>query len=225
MEQSHVTAQTIGRQVRKAREHREWSAQRLADEMTAAGRPWQRLMVTKLENGHRQSIGVDDWLALAYVLRIPPVLLLLPIGEVDEVVLPPGVRMHPNLARKWIAGEVDPPDDRRFSVDTAVWHELSEPIRLYLDFDDQLREMGHAKDHAQRELLKAAGVGDPKRTKAAHEQYVAALAGLAEKLKAMLDLGVRPPALSTGLAADMRGAGVDVPDGVVTFDPAGVNDG
>ena len=47
---------------------------------------WTRIVVTKLETGRRQSVSVEELLALAYVLNVAPVHLLVPWD--DDAALP-----------------------------------------------------------------------------------------------------------------------------------------
>lgn len=57
---------------------------------------WSRSTVVKLENNKRESISLQDWLALAHVLRVPPIWLLtdpkagapVPVVEGTEVLQP-----------------------------------------------------------------------------------------------------------------------------------------
>src|SRR5438034_11782353 len=58
------------------RTKRGWSAAELARRMQAAGIPWERIVVTKLETGRRASVSVAELLALAAVLNCPPVMLM-----------------------------------------------------------------------------------------------------------------------------------------------------
>lgn len=58
-----MTAATgvIAERIRHLRKRRGWSAEKLAEEMTAVGVPWERMVVTKLENGRRASVPADEF--------------------------------------------------------------------------------------------------------------------------------------------------------------------
>lgn len=56
--------------MRTLRKARGWTAQKLAEEMTRAGVPWDRQVVSKLENGWRRTVTVDELAALAVVLGV-----------------------------------------------------------------------------------------------------------------------------------------------------------
>lgn len=70
--------QTVIEQVKRLREGQGLSGAGIARRMTELGIPWDRNTIAKLENGHRASLGLDEWLALAYILDVPPLALLLP---------------------------------------------------------------------------------------------------------------------------------------------------
>lgn len=68
----------IAMRVRELRDDRGWSAADLARAMRAAGVPWERGVVIKLEAGYRQSVSVVELLTLAAVLDVAVVHLLVP---------------------------------------------------------------------------------------------------------------------------------------------------
>jgi transcriptional regulator with XRE-family HTH domain len=129
MEQSGevlTATQVVAARVRKLRTKRGWSAEELAKQMKAAGIPWERIVVTKLETGRRASVSVDELLALAAVLNCPPVMLLTaderdqPDYEPGRVTLnyqvTPKVTSDMGGVRAWIrgAGPLDDADPRDY---------------------------------------------------------------------------------------------------------------
>lgn len=70
------TTAAIATRVRGLRKARGWSAQRLAEEMTAAGLPWDRNIVANLENGRRKVVTVDELLCFARIFDVGPMALL-----------------------------------------------------------------------------------------------------------------------------------------------------
>jgi transcriptional regulator with XRE-family HTH domain len=74
--------QVIARRVREERRRQGLTAAQLAAQMTKAGVAWNRQKVTKLENGHRPFITVDELFALAKALGVALTALLpRPPGE------------------------------------------------------------------------------------------------------------------------------------------------
>ena len=103
-----VTAgDVIAAQVRKFRIEKGWSVRRLADECAKRGA--SQLTVDSLTNIERLAAGgpakrgrrlvsIDEWLVLAHVLAVPPLLLLLDLKSGQEVAITPDVEIHPWLA-------------------------------------------------------------------------------------------------------------------------------
>src|SRR5690606_3894974 len=96
-----------------------WSAERLAQEMTRVGVPWERVVVSNLETGRRATVTVDELLALAYVLEVAPVHLIVPTDGDGEPyrVTPAGVpEVNRSRVRRWVRGfeELPGQDPRRY---------------------------------------------------------------------------------------------------------------
>jgi transcriptional regulator with XRE-family HTH domain len=66
------TTRTIADRVRAIRKDLGLAAEQLAAAMTAQGIPWQRSIVANLENGRRESVSVDELIALSAVLGVAP---------------------------------------------------------------------------------------------------------------------------------------------------------
>ena len=104
-----LTASDIAaRRIREARQRRKLRVQDLADLCEKAGFPrLTHAVITNLETRRRpeREISAEELLALAWVLEVPPVQLLSPIGgdEVLEVV--PGEHMSALEAPGWLADD------------------------------------------------------------------------------------------------------------------------
>jgi transcriptional regulator with XRE-family HTH domain len=118
MEQPLTPHQVIAARVRELRKKRGWSAAHLAAEMTKVGVPWERMVVTKLENGRRQNVTVEELFALANVLSVAPVHLVVPPLSSDEServlyrVTPAGQQTWVAYARAWVRGRAPLGDPR-----------------------------------------------------------------------------------------------------------------
>jgi len=102
----------IAARVRELRQRNGWTADQLAERMTAEGVPWSRIVVTKLETGRRPSVSAEELLTLAYVLSVAPVHLLVPTADRDESgehvlyrVTPNGPTSVPSFVRAWVRGQ------------------------------------------------------------------------------------------------------------------------
>ena len=95
--------------VKRLRTAKGWSAQRRAEEMAAAGVPWNTDIVVNLEHGRRKSLRVHELLALAYVLDADsPVDLL--VGDLFQRPFPvtPRIMLTAYAVRAWCQGETGP---------------------------------------------------------------------------------------------------------------------
>jgi transcriptional regulator with XRE-family HTH domain len=102
------TAQVMA-EVSRLRRAKKWSAERLAEEMAAAGVPWSRDTVTNLESGRRKRIAAHEVLALAWVLGLSsPVELLAPGEELTLLQVTPEYHMPAENVREWFAGKIGP---------------------------------------------------------------------------------------------------------------------
>ena len=114
----------IVRQMRELRAARGWSAQRLANEVSAAGLSWDRSIVANLESGRRRTLSVEEWLVVSRVLGIAPLHLLVPVNDADMQVTPQD-HITAHQARQWIRGgdPLDPVDDEhREQIQAWVRH-------------------------------------------------------------------------------------------------------
>jgi len=104
------------REVKRHRAGLDWSAERLAEEMTAVGVPWTRDVVVNLENGRRKSIAAHEVIALAYVLDLETPLDLFvphdntpiskPLVPDSLPVTPSGPNILNHVLRDWFRGEI-----------------------------------------------------------------------------------------------------------------------
>jgi transcriptional regulator with XRE-family HTH domain len=202
--------QVAARRVRYYRDAHGWSAQELARRCAAAGMPQlDRSVLSNLENGRRTTIRLDEVLTLAWVLGVPPVMLMVPLGWADEVAITPTVTVHPGLAMKWLTGEGEAPtSDRRIAghVSHAVYIEAVRPLALYERLSEAQDLLGKAERHRHdvrtndgRRNPPASLDGldreDAARIRAADLRWKGALTALATVLNHMVTTGVRPPAI------------------------------
>lgn len=95
----------LAAQVRRLRDARGWSAQRLADELAAIGVPLDRSVIANLENGRRASVDVQELLALALAFGVTPAALLVDL-DADQVDVTPTTRATPLELLLWLQGRV-----------------------------------------------------------------------------------------------------------------------
>jgi len=92
---------TAAARVRELRSRRRLTVDGLAAEMTKAGIPWGPETVREFEDGHRHCLDVEELLALAVVLSVPPVALLTD-SSVPTVAVTPQVEVPTAYGLLWM---------------------------------------------------------------------------------------------------------------------------
>lgn len=62
---------TVSRRIRELRKRRGWTVQHLVDQLATSGFPLGRVTVSKMENGKRDQVTVDELYAFAAVFGVP----------------------------------------------------------------------------------------------------------------------------------------------------------
>lgn len=164
--------QGLGRHVAYHRERQRLTVRELSARLDALGHKILPSGITKIEQGTR-GVSVDDLLALAKALGVPPLLVLFPVGAIDSVDVLPSQHMSTWAAARWFVGEAPLPGD-----DRAKWEEGAAPLILMREHMRYLREFERApaaatnlaetKEQAQRiaDFMRTFAKGDLFRTRA-----------------------------------------------------------
>ncbi|AYF31479.1 hypothetical protein CSH63_29340 [Micromonospora tulbaghiae] len=80
------------------------SLRELESRLRELGRPILASGLVKLEAGRRR-VDIDDLVALARALRVPPIRLVLPLGTHDATEVLPGWTVDTQAAVRWFGGE------------------------------------------------------------------------------------------------------------------------
>jgi transcriptional regulator with XRE-family HTH domain len=99
----------------------ELSGAKLAARMNDYGVPWNRNTVAKFETGRRESLTVQELLALAGALDVPPVLLLADPRTGDAVPVGAGRDMPADDALAWLIGADDGAAETPHGEFMAAW--------------------------------------------------------------------------------------------------------
>ena len=159
-----LTTKRVGAAIAEARKRRSMTAQSLADATVAAGYGIDRSVIAKIEKGLRQSISVAELVVIARALRVPPALLLYPVGQVDEVEFLPGRTASPWGALRWFTGDERVPIDNyvpdgevdehghpeRWEDPEEGWQEGAAPVALWRKHSDQVSDWYNAVSVARR---------------------------------------------------------------------------
>ena len=172
-------------------------------------------MIVDLEIGRRAHISVAELLVIAAALGVPPVLLICPVGDTDEIEVLPGQSRPAFRAVQWFSGEgsFPGPDD----ADTVIaatpqncgpaW-----PLALYRAHDrafgEEMRAMASAKDMDERAAAAASDAEREAFTAAADAQRRVAegFRTRGEQLREEArEQGIQPPGLIMKLLHSLRG--------------------
>ncbi len=157
----------FGASLSRFRKQRGLSLAQLAQQLEEIGCPLHLNTLNKIEHG-RRGIDLDEVVALARVLRVPPLALVFPLGHQDVVDILPGQRVGTWAAAKWFSGEEPfPTADSDLDED---W--MDSPTRAFRVHDDLLQQWSAARN-AELSARTRAALGQDEGEKRLAEQTVA----------------------------------------------------
>lgn len=192
----------IAQRIRTLREGARLSGAGLAAEMVKLGVPWNRTTVAKLETGRRESVTVQELLALAAALNVPPVWLLTDPAAGQVVPIANGMQLDPWAALLWFIGKVPLHGDRN----VGEWSGASQAIRQATNVAEIVAQL--ESFHRYREINEVIVPSDPV---ADDETERKMLRALQKPLEALQGRGYRAPAIPAGVSARAKELGVDLP--------------
>jgi transcriptional regulator with XRE-family HTH domain len=145
-------ARDIGKRVKHYRGRADLTASMLSERCGQLGLPIDRNVIAKLENGHRNSVTVDEVCVVAAALGVPPVLLLFDVagGGLAEVL--PGRHVPAFRAEEWFAGSEPlpgPGDAGAVTVTDLPNAGAALPLVIYRLSDQAYREQRQAQRRAR----------------------------------------------------------------------------
>ena len=151
-----------GARIAAYRKQRKLTAQQLADRCAELGLPIERGLLAKIEKGIRQGLNVGEIAVFAKALGVPPILLLLPVGESETTEVLPGEHADTWAAFTWFTGER--PFRRRSADgtwtatadDLADWSESVNPIAEYQEHEVKLHTLEAAADLVRHAIRRGA---------------------------------------------------------------------
>lgn len=125
--------EVIAERLRRYRTQQGLTQQQVADRTRELGSPISRHNLAKLETPPgRAKVPLVDVLVLAAALDMPPTLLFLPMGELEEVEVTPGNNVHPHHAFKWVKGTEDfTRGGWSAPFDPKQWARNAQTVRLF----------------------------------------------------------------------------------------------
>lgn len=130
-------AKGIGQRVAHYRNKADLTGVMLSARCAELGLPLDRNVIAKLENGHRNSVTVDEVCVLAAALGVPPLLLLFAVGTEETAEVLPGKHVPAFRAALWFSGEGPLPEPGPVGLDQG-W--VIMPLTWYRDHDHRVIE-------------------------------------------------------------------------------------
>lgn len=194
-------SESFARRVKRYRGRRGWTQEDFAAELTAIGWTVDRFQVAKIE-AHSRKVSLDEMVALAWVLGLPPALLYLPLGEGD-------VKIENNVietdaARRWVTGQAPAMDSEQYVRLPGEWK--ADMVIWWLH--DQFHNAWESIKSSESAVQAAEYVGDPERIEQAKLGYVSALQHFAAAGEEILNHRLHPPAIHEKTAEAMRLVGI-----------------
>lgn len=174
------------------------SQTKLGERMAELGCEWSRTSVAKLEGGHRNSVSVQELLALAVVFDVAPVMLLADPRHGERVPIADGLDIDPWTALLWLMG---------FTTLTN-----GEPT--YQLADDLVYEgalLVDKIDALDTKVFFGQNILDERARKATAEMHVRALAALAAAMSNILAAGASLPRLPDFVLEMAKEHGINLP--------------
>lgn len=192
-------AATVGKRVAHYRSAQHRSAQQIAQRCADLGLPsLSRAVITKLENGRRETVTAAETQVLGEALGVPPILLLFPLGATNRVEILPGVYMHPWDAVRWFTGRKGILQDQ-----PAAQMEDGNPVALYDDHEMRVSTLAMMTSIVQGAsgLLSATMPGPEIETRQkalldVTQQFSTHADALRSLRARMRDLHIQPPPIS-----------------------------
>lgn len=198
----------IAQRVRKYRLLRDWSFRRLAEECAKHGAPQlTAASLANIERGQdsgakrkRRDVTAEELLVLGYVLDVPPVNLMLPMGEEDETPVLPDIRLHPFVAYQWITGML-------------AWdrHMITRRYPPFPGLDEDAYQSAVRPIVALGQLAAMREVCDIWRTNEDQEAYRRHLTRFRDDLRVTIAAGIRPLPVPKYLIDDMEELEAPIP--------------
>lgn len=133
----------VGDNVRHWRKERGSSLAEVSARMADLGVPLSLNGLSKVELGNR-GLDLDELVALARTLRVPPVVLIFPFSRAQQVELLPGTQVPTWPAAKWFAGDGPWPGEYLIPSNNSVILDLRAHDEAV---EDWLKSKKRADDH------------------------------------------------------------------------------
>lgn len=212
----------VAERVRRGRRELGWTLQQLAEECQRLGA--EKLTVASLgniergttESRKRRDVTVDEVFILGYALGVPPLLMMIPLGENEPLEITRTAELHPHLA--WQSSTGQGPLSVTGGFITRP-KDSNRHLQVIYNFDD-LREAQEAFVNAAARLRVAEQHASAESIAGARDSFADALAPFAHAVEAIMQRGLDVPAYAPEIVAALRESGIlTEPDRLKVYEP------
>ncbi|WP_159011840.1 helix-turn-helix domain-containing protein [Streptomyces sp. NRRL F-5123] len=199
------------KRIKSSRIDRKMSAQQLSERCAELGVPIARSVLANLESGRRTSIALHEILVLSRALKVSPISLCFPLGDVEKFIPTPNESVDTWDCFKWFTGEApfpgEPPSGLpREVIDT----EDAQKYAFLRGFNDMGGLFRHHERYAEH-VRSARNALDVDRARAAKFRDAEETRDLSERLLEMSQKSLRSAEYQlVELRRVMRDAGLAV---------------
>ncbi len=201
----------VAERVRRCRKEAGWTARQLSEECQRLGAA--SLTVASLGNiertdrgtRKRREVTVDEVFVLAYALGVPPLLMMIPLGENDELQITATATIHPHLAWGVATGR----EPLAVTGNYATQIQENFRYRVVVQLFDTLRATQEAYTGAAHRLrMEQEDGGTQEDIQAARDELDAALGPFAHAVENLVRHGHAVPPYRRGTVAALRRSGI-----------------
>ena len=208
----------VAERVKHYRRRLGWSVRQLAEECAWLGAPQlTEASLGNIERGpggkrKRRDVTVDELMILGYALGVPPLLLMIPLGENEPLRITSKAELHPHLAWDVTTGAAPLVVTGNYVTKVTESHEALLTVQAFA----RLRVAQDAYDQAISRARAYADSGSDRQRQAAQEAVTEALVPFAEAVEDVIRLGLEVPQWSRGTLDDLLGTGIISQPGKLT---------
>lgn len=192
----------LGKRVAEQRKSIGMNQTQLGTRMAELGLGWTRYTVVKLENNKRESISLQDWLALAQVLRVPPIWLLVDPRGGESIPVAEGVEVDPWTFLMWMTGH------QVIGEPTGTNWANKEDVGLLLEVERLWKELAWLNTNLHR--LRTTKL-DERHREALGKMVREGLGDVRDCLGHIADAGAVVPAVPAEVVKSAAELGIDLP--------------
>ncbi|MFI6331898.1 helix-turn-helix domain-containing protein [Micromonospora chersina] len=144
-------AKQVAESIKRIREDRRITYAEVSERLAELGRTIPVLGLSRMEKGDRR-VDLDDLVAIAAALRVPPIWLLFPAGrDQPDIEVLPGVRVPVEAALAWFTGDAEAFADAfghgAYDADSDLFESYELPEGIDTNWSEEVRPLWLYRQH------------------------------------------------------------------------------